>query len=440
MLHRSFTHGSALTDDALLLDLAPALTVHGLDESPSFFRGFTTEPLMLTRALLTLVDITTSQYDKPSPIKLADPIVTASADRLRFECFSGCNSAQARLDVLDSAFEGGEISRGTTNVDLSYAARSTLTETPRDELLHVDIGTDDKRFSTLAPTHVERQVTMPPRWIRALGVATQWYRPLQPVFTAEASATRKLIAELPHGSIDHARQYWSVARGTVRISSKPKPGAVLIVDANRLCSVSRLLSQVKGMTVYATRDTEPNAVVVEFSLPNARLSIGLSAQSGIQFEMGSSFPMSLASPEAAEDADLVSAFLTFDSVIDINRLARISALPPHRVKSALTILSATGRLGWDLHENAYFHRELPDDQTKIDLDSPRVIAAKKLADSAAVESRADAFMVHSRSTPERKYRVKDGRCTCPWYQKFGNSRGPCKHVLAVQLVGSRKRR
>jgi hypothetical protein len=26
------------------------------------------------------------------------------------------------------------------------------------------------------------------------------------------------------------------------------------------------------------------------------------------------------------------------------------------------------------------------------------------------------------------------RCTCPWYAKHQNARGPCKHILAVQIT------
>ena len=25
-------------------------------------------------------------------------------------------------------------------------------------------------------------------------------------------------------------------------------------------------------------------------------------------------------------------------------------------------------------------------------------------------------------------------CTCPWWASYAGSRGPCKHVLAVQIV------
>ena len=30
-------------------------------------------------------------------------------------------------------------------------------------------------------------------------------------------------------------------------------------------------------------------------------------------------------------------------------------------------------------------------------------------------------------------RVENAKCTCAWYLKHQNSRGPCKHILAVKL-------
>ncbi len=40
-----------------------------------------------------------------------------------------------------------------------------------------------------------------------------------------------------------------------------------------------------------------------------------------------------------------------------------------------------------------------------------------------------------------EHRVRIGpsgaRCTCPWFSKHQGTRGPCKHVLAVQIVLAR---
>jgi uncharacterized Zn finger protein len=37
---------------------------------------------------------------------------------------------------------------------------------------------------------------------------------------------------------------------------------------------------------------------------------------------------------------------------------------------------------------------------------------------------------------EHRVRLMDGesKCTCPWYAKHHGERGPCKHVLALQLA------
>jgi uncharacterized Zn finger protein len=31
----------------------------------------------------------------------------------------------------------------------------------------------------------------------------------------------------------------------------------------------------------------------------------------------------------------------------------------------------------------------------------------------------------------------DGRCTCPWYSKHPGERGPCSHLLAVEIAAGR---
>lgn len=48
---------------------------------------------------------------------LLDPMLTAHGDRRRAEVFSACNGVAARLDQHACAVDGGEIGRGTTNVD-----------------------------------------------------------------------------------------------------------------------------------------------------------------------------------------------------------------------------------------------------------------------------------------------------------------------------------
>ena len=77
---------------------------------------FHTPPAMLHRILLA-----------------ADPIVTCTDGRIRFESLSACCGVYARLDLLGGALDGEVLGRGTTNVDFGAEMRAALAG--------VDVGT-----------------------------------------------------------------------------------------------------------------------------------------------------------------------------------------------------------------------------------------------------------------------------------------------------------
>ena len=202
---RIFSHGSTLTDGGLALDLAPALTPTGLVDEPGFFHGFATHPVVVTRSLLVLADIAATRYFHPAPVGVRDPILTANGDRLRAECFSACNGVLARLDLLASGLDGGQIGHGTTNVDIGPAMRRTLARGPRGGLLHLDVGTDRLRASTPAEAVEERRVQMPDRWVRALGNAAELTQPLVERFSVGAAGARRFVQALPPAPAPRAR-------------------------------------------------------------------------------------------------------------------------------------------------------------------------------------------------------------------------------------------
>lgn len=193
---RTFSHGSALADDGLTLDLAPALTPTGLVDRPGFFHGFAAHPVVVTRSLLVLADIASARYLRPAPVGVRDPVLTANGDRLRVECFSACNWVLARLDLLASGLDGGRIGHGTTNVDIGPAMRRALARVPRGGLLHLDVGTDRLRASTPAESVEERRVQMPDRWVRALGNAAELTQPLTERLSVEATGARRFVQAL----------------------------------------------------------------------------------------------------------------------------------------------------------------------------------------------------------------------------------------------------
>jgi hypothetical protein len=215
---------------------------------------------------------------------------------------------------------------------------------------------------------------------------------------------------------------------------------VHLTGLHRLSAVKRLLPHVAGATFFGPLDGGAGPALAEFALPAARLTLGLTAEAWRGYS-GEGALLELLAASTLADADLVGVLLAFDPVIDHGELARESGLTPERVASALAVLAASGRVGWDAHDAAYFHRELPPDPDRVDKDNPRLAAAKRLS-GAVTRVGASQWAVRSGGA---EYRVRfdpaagasDAACTCTWYLRHPSGRGPCKHVLAVQLEVNR---
>ena len=99
-MHYTYTHPSALTDQSLQLATSGG-TLDRVDE-PHFFSGFVENPHIVARGVLTVADYAAKRFYTPvdtAAIAALDPVVTSTPEGLRFESFSGCCSAYARLDL-----------------------------------------------------------------------------------------------------------------------------------------------------------------------------------------------------------------------------------------------------------------------------------------------------------------------------------------------------
>jgi hypothetical protein len=200
-----------------------------------------------------------------------------------------------------------------------------------------------------------------------------------------------------------------------------------------------MLMHATGLTAYALGVGESPSVI-EIDLPGARLSFGLTEEPWRGFSGEGSLLEALASPTVLDDADLVSALLAFEPIIDVSRLSRDADLTHARTEGALAVLASSGRVGWDAHDESWFHRELPDDPDRVRKDNPRLVAARALVEAGAVTACDGAWTVANpdggvyRASLGPAGGVDGSRCTCTWYMKHGTARGPCKHVLAVYLT------
>ena len=432
---RGYAQPSTLDEAGLSLALAPALTPAGLTSSPSFFHGFATHPLVLARGLVTLADITATRYFPLASTAMRDPVLTAHGDRLRAEVFSACAGVHARLDLLGSGFDGGEIGHGTSNVDIGLATRTALSRVTRTDLLHVDVGDDGLAVSTLERTAIERPVDMPDRWVRALGNTAEILRDLVPVLSVGAAPARAFVAALPAAA---TRGGWvSVTRTGLRVAPRASGSAVFVAGTHRLTGLKRMLPHIGGLTLYGPAAGGEGASAVEVTLPDARLTLALTAGPTRGFSGEGALLDALAAPTVLEDAALISALLSFEPRIDVARLARDADLAPDAVRDALAVLASSGRVGWDGRDAAWFHRELPDDPDRVARDNPRLVAARRIVAAGGVTPGPDPDTRHVAASTEGGYLVRVGgdvdRCACTWYLSHAGGRGPCKHVLAVQL-------
>ena len=448
---RAFTQQSQYTDGNLALALAPALTPIGIVEEPEFFHGIATHPQVVARGLLVLADITATRYFNYTPVGLRDPVLSSQGDRLRAECFSACNSVYARLDLLEAGFDG-RIGFGTTNVDVGPELRAALVDTKRQDTLRLSVGGDGlttSRYSPISENVIrlkgkvhERPVRMPDRWIRALGNAAEIHRGFEPAVTLKKAQAQAFIASLPSATGKNQSGWLAPSPTGLKLSPRYSADAAFVSGLNRLSAVKRLLTITSGLTIYPPEADQPGPFQMEIELPCARLTISLTAEAWHGYSGEGSLLESLARPILLEDAESISSMLEFDAAIDAKAMTQKWGLDGARLQAALSLLAVTGKLGFDSHDKAYYHREFPEDPDRVLKDNPRLRAARKLIEKTTNIGESQ-WVVHSSDSDYRvlysaEQSTQSAKCTCTWYLNHQNQRGPCKHILAVQLLEKRQ--
>ncbi|WP_407937160.1 SWIM zinc finger family protein [Kineosporia babensis] len=437
----TYRQPSELTPGGLGLETSGGTALRDPGAHPRFFTGFLQRPAVAAAGLLAVAEVARTRYFQPADTTFRDPVVTSDGERLRFESFSVCGGVHLRLDVLGSGFDGDVIDRGTTNVDVNEPLRRMLSGLLDGQPLHLAVGPDDVTVTTKTDSVVERKVPLPARWVRGFGeiyVLTSEFDARAEIPAAEAS---RLLRSLPSQRRAAGAFWFAPAGRSLRLVSRPVPGAVCLPGPQRLSAILPLLRFATGLRVYGpgvTSTSQPVASAWELALPGMRLTATLSPDATRGFSGEGAVLDALSGDTVAEDADLVSVLLAFEPRIDLAELAAGSGLTPARVRAALVRLGAAGRVGHDLAEAASFHRELPFDGGLVEQMNPRHGAARALVAAGAVslEQNRPGEVIGLVSAGDHTHRVRlagDRRtCTCVWFAKHQGSRGPCKHVLAVE--------
>ncbi|MBM3676533.1 MAG: SWIM zinc finger family protein [Actinobacteria bacterium] len=430
---------SALGDDGAL-NLA---TSGGRSRNPHFFTGALARPRQAAQALLVVSEIARTRFFTPpnmvvAAILAADPVVTSNVDRLRFESFSACRGVYARLDLEPGALAGAFSEWGTTNVDFNPPMRAALAGVRDADGMLVNVGHDEVSVTTLQGSALEKKVPLPDSWLKGFAEVQLASARMLAYHELSGVEARRFLQSLPRGKGRGAA--WATPAGQgLRIASRPDPRAVCVASPERLRLLERLLPFARSLRVYgppASGARSAEASAWELTLEDARVTFVVSPELFRGFSGEGNVLGDLA---GADDASVgaVAQSLHGEPAIEPEAVAKVTGLAVGAVQSALAVLGAAGRVGFDLGRSAYFHRELPFDRAVLEGMHPRLLGALQLVGEGAVALDTDGRSATVRSG-DVAYLVRLGdagpTCTCPWFAKHRGARGPCKHVLAFEQV------
>ena len=418
-------------DLALQLETGVGLTPEGRIDHPTFFSGMLARPDVTAAGILAVADVATTTYlDLSALAATRDPVVTASGDRLRFESFSGCNGVHARYDLLSAGIDAGEVGFGTTNVDINPPLRDALAALPRTALMHLAVGPDALVVSTPEHTHEERQVDLPSRWVRGFAEVPVIMHAMTRVAEVPGTRAMAFLAGLPRTAPGPTVAVVQAARG-LATTAPGTPGSATLAGTARLTSLRRVMRHIERLNVFG-HPSGASAWVAD--LRGARMTLVLSPQPYRGFSGEGQLLDDLAGSDSPQDADQVLECLAWEPVIDQTWLSLETGLSERRVTSALAVLAASGKVGYDLSEGTWFHREIPFDVDAVERDHPRLRAARALVASGAVARTGDRWTVDDGG---HRHWVTLGdtspTCSCRWFVRYQGGRGHCSHILAALI-------
>lgn len=408
---------------------------------PYFFEGRLLQPRAAALMLFTLSRYVQTRFFIPPNmlrklISERDPVITSGSGMLRFEGFSACCSAYARVDVEPEGYDGKTIENGTTNVDFNSGFRSALAGIRDGERMSMSVGCDEVKMKHGFHEFLERKVQLPMRWIKGFVEVQSYQSQMEHRLTVGKAEAIKFVRSISASTPGQIISYVVPSGRGLRLSQTDKSG-IKVGGINRLAMLKDIVPLADEIRVYS----HPSGDSSEWQMKCGPLvfSLTLTAEPSRGFSGEGQALEDLVN--ADEDRlSRVRSSLKWQSMLDIQSLADDCQMDYSTVRSALGVLGSRGIVGYDLARKAYFHRELPFDLELVDSIHPRLKAARKLVQNDGVKiisKQEDSFEAEVKGSGVY-HRVKgvgiSASCTCPWHSKYQGNRGPCKHILATRLT------
>lgn len=408
-----------------------------INNIPCFFWGNLTEPYTTAKCWATIAKVVRSSFS-PIPPSLRDPIVSAGAERLRFEGFSSCNGVYVRLDMQPEAIDGEFIASGTTNVDFNDPMLSALNAIQKNEKVTLAVGQQDLQVITSNTKVIEKKVTLPIRWIKGLTSVQLYLADMEQKFEIPKIQAIQLFQSLPKGVLK-GDFYISKRAGKFMFAPIAIPDSVRIGGLQRLRLLEGLLPLLDKIMVYESADRETCAFVCE--LGKMQLLMAFSPDNNRGFSGEGKALENLTQNVPIEWIYGLNALLKSNETFSPTLLSIEQDIDLGTMDQLTAGLSSMGLLGYDLAASNHFYRRLPFKTERILSLNPRLKNAKKLIENDEVKFLQNTAgyieALVKGSGVQHKVVIEAGqqRCTCDWYTKYQGKRGICRHVLAVKMIG-----
>jgi hypothetical protein len=291
----------------------------GEEEHPYFFRGRLARPKRTAELLRGLMQVVGARHHTPAAmlgriLALADPLVTCSDDRLRFEGFSGCCGAYARLDLLPEAVSGETFGRGTTNVDFNQPMLSALATVRPNDDVSLSVGLEEVELATGREAVVEKKVKLPLRWVKGLVEVQACQSRMRLVHELPAVEASRFLRSLPRMNTSRRETWIAPAGRGVRLSQCEVRGAVRVGGLERLRVLERLAPEARVLQIYADDATGASAWSLLFD--DSRFHLAISPEVWRGFSGEGQALESLASEVWKKALPKVRAALRWEAVVD----------------------------------------------------------------------------------------------------------------------------
>lgn len=412
-------------------------------EAPCYFFGKLMRPNITARCLITLANVVKSDFRPITAAQLEalrDPVVTAGSGFVRFEGFSNCAGAYARVDIQPDGHNGEFPEPGTTNVDFNVAMISALAAMGKNGDVVLSVGKREVGIHYGGQSVVERKVPLPEKWLKAFTSVPVYQSESQLFYRSDRPRALQLFSSIPKGIVK--TDYYLTMRGNTALFSPARiQGSVVIGGIHRLRLLDRLVPFADELRVYAHPSMQ--ATVWELHLGPVRFSLTLSRDCRRGFSGEGAVLDSLTDDITPE---LIPAMDNFCYVNQMFNPTEFAAGQGIRQCDTVTLsgrLAAMGLLGFDMDSHSYFYRRLPFKTERIMKLNPRMASAEKLIDDNKVNivsldnNRAEARVESSNGlwhTVIIDRTDGTGRCTCKWFADNQGERGACKHILAVKKL------